>query len=390
MVFIDKIYIIGAGIAGLSTYHFLKDKKIIHIFEKNNYIGGRIKSICSGTSFFEIGSQFFCKSDKNIWKIIDEKKLQNDLVKLDFSNISFHYRGESICDINEIIRVIEEVLSKQVGKNLTFDEWFLQNFDKDKLFIPKGVIRAITFSDSSTILANYCRYILETFFDECFTLKEGLEELIRNLAYKANIQNATVNRLVLENNLVSEIITNQGSIDTKKDFIVFTAPPNNVIIQNHDKLSEILNNIKFNGCAVIIFKVKKRFRDYPDYIFFSEEKYKISVIEQFEINNNEFIGCLVPYSSSINKQEITSYIISFLGEMFNCKFEERIIDTFYEAWDAGLPVVDKYYVKIVDELSSLHIDNLIFAGDFTTLLPSMDSAVKSGIDVAKKLDKVKR
>ncbi len=317
--------------------------------------------------------------------------MKHDILKLDFSNISFFYEDKLICDRNDVIKVIDDILKNRTEKeeNICFDEWFLKNFDKEKLYIPKGVIRAITFSDSSKILADYGIYILGTFFEDCFTLKDGLEELTGSLSEGTDIKNSTVRKLIFKNNRLIEMVTNEETIDTNNDLVILTAPPGDIEIQDHEELLGILNEIKYSGCGVIIFKVKKVFPEKADYIFFPEEKYKISVIEQLKIDNNEFMGCLIPYSSTIDKDEIISYAITFLGENLDCNFEEIIVDTFYENWDKGLPLVNEKFVKAVNKLNSMNFENLLLAGDYTTLLPSMESAVKSGIETALKIEKFK-
>ena len=40
-----KIAIIGSGIAGISASYFLSTKYDVHLFEKNNYLGGHTRTI---------------------------------------------------------------------------------------------------------------------------------------------------------------------------------------------------------------------------------------------------------------------------------------------------------------------------------------------------------
>lgn len=312
-------------------------------------------------------------------------------MKLDFTNIAFYFENELKYDINDIVMVIDDILKNKKNKeeNMCFDEWFLNNFDKEKLYIPKGIIRAITFSDSSKTLVDYGIYILETFFEDCYTLEGGLEKLINSLSGGVDIKRSTVQKLLFKNNKLIATTTNEETIDTDKDLVILTAPPGDIEIQNHEELLKIFSKIKYSGCAVIIFKVDKGFPEKPDYIFFPEKKYKISVIEQIKINDDEFIGCLIPYDSIIDKDKIISYSTDFLGEFFNCNFNGKIMDTYYKNWDKGIPIVDENYVKAVNKLNSMNFDNLLFAGDYTTLLPSMESAVKSGMETAMKIEKFK-
>jgi protoporphyrinogen oxidase len=387
--FIKNIYIIGAGISGLSIYEFSNNKDNIFFIEKNKYNGGRIKSIKSGSSIFEIGSQFFCKSDKNIWNIIKKKKLENDILRLDFTNMGFFFENNLMNNINDIGTIIDNIIKNKNknGKNIYFDEWFLNNFNKEKLYIPKGIIRAITFLDSSRILKEYGVYILETFFDDCFTLRRGLQDIINSISQDIKIKNLKVRELIFKDNKIIKINTNNENINTNNDLVILTAPPGEIEIHNHKKLFKILSEIKYSGCAVIIFKIKKDFEEQPDYIFFPEEKYKISVIEKMKIHDDIFLGCLIPYNYKIDKDEIISYTIDFLGKFLKCKFDDYIIETYYENWDKGIPIVDKNYIESVNKLNVMKFDNLFFAGDYTTLFPSMESSVKSGVETIEKIEK---
>jgi hypothetical protein len=66
-----------------------------------------------------------------------------------------------------------------------------------------------------------------------------------------------------------------------------------------------------------------------------------------------------------------------------------ILETYYETWHKGIPIVDERYVKAVKKLNTMNLDNLLFAGDYTTLFPSMESAVKSGIETVMKIERFK-
>ena len=59
-----KIAIIGAGLSGLSTAHFLKDHAEITLFEKACDVSGRISTRCSEPYFFDHGAQYFTARTK--------------------------------------------------------------------------------------------------------------------------------------------------------------------------------------------------------------------------------------------------------------------------------------------------------------------------------------
>jgi len=388
LVFITKLYVIGAGISGLTIADYYPDKKDLVVIEKNDFLGGRIKTLHSASSSFEIGSQFFCKSDSNFRTLIDKKKLNEDVIPLDFSDISFFYNDKLFEDSDQIISVIQNILEYQndINENEYFDDWFLKHFDKDALFIPKGIIRAITFSDSSTVLAYYGKYILETFFEECYTFKHGLEEIISALAQDVSVERNVVKQCIIQDNKLVGMDTDKGYFDTTNDLVVSTAPPGQIQFNDSFELDTIFQDIQYNGCIVIFFKIDSIFSDLPRYIFFSEENYKISVIEQFEIGSDSFIGCLLPYQNkSFDKDEVITESLAFIENLFSKTIKEKILDTFYYDWKQGMPRVDESYVNAVKKLKTVEIENLRFAGDYSTLYPSMDSAVKSGLDIINEL-----
>ena len=59
-----KIAIIGAGLSGLSTAHFLKDHAEITLFEKACDVGGRISTRRAEPYFFDHGAQYFTARTK--------------------------------------------------------------------------------------------------------------------------------------------------------------------------------------------------------------------------------------------------------------------------------------------------------------------------------------
>lgn len=91
---IYDIIIVGSGISGLNTaYQLLKEKSLsILILEKNDYLGGRIKTerykINNHTYQFEEGAGRFNKNHKLLLNLLKELDLDKHIINID-SNISF-------------------------------------------------------------------------------------------------------------------------------------------------------------------------------------------------------------------------------------------------------------------------------------------------------------
>ena len=95
------IIIIGGGISGLNTaYKLLQHKPLLKILilEKNNYLGGRIKTFTKTINnhkyIFEEGAGRLNTNHKLFLKLIDEFNLTNNLSKIG-SDISFKPSGNS-------------------------------------------------------------------------------------------------------------------------------------------------------------------------------------------------------------------------------------------------------------------------------------------------------
>jgi len=81
------IVIIGGGISGLALLHYLKQKYIhqddveVLLLEKNDHLGGTIRSIVKNECLFETGPNGFLDSKKRTLDLVRELDLENFLVK---------------------------------------------------------------------------------------------------------------------------------------------------------------------------------------------------------------------------------------------------------------------------------------------------------------------
>ncbi len=131
------IIIIGGGIAGLNIlYNLYKDKsnKKILLIEKNDYLGGRIKTFrtnINNTDYkFEEGAGRFNNKHKLLINLIKELKMEKYMVQISsdisLTNINEKYINKSPFDyINKVIKVIESDLTNAI--KYTFKEYCLKN-----------------------------------------------------------------------------------------------------------------------------------------------------------------------------------------------------------------------------------------------------------------------
>ena len=61
-----KIAVIGSGIAGISASYFLSSKYNVHLFEKNNYLGGHTRTVQVQTDKnLSVDTGFIVFNDRN-------------------------------------------------------------------------------------------------------------------------------------------------------------------------------------------------------------------------------------------------------------------------------------------------------------------------------------
>ena len=93
----EKIAIIGAGISGLSTAHFLKDKYEVTVFEKENRPGGLIRCRrVNGNLFHICGGHVFNSKRQDVLNWFWSKFIQNEeFSKTDRNSCVFMDKGDN-------------------------------------------------------------------------------------------------------------------------------------------------------------------------------------------------------------------------------------------------------------------------------------------------------
>lgn len=93
----EKIAIIGAGISGLSTAHFLKDKYEVTVFEKENCPGGLIRCRrVNGNLFHICGGHVFNSKRQDVLNWFWSKFIQNEeFSKTDRNSCVFMDKGDN-------------------------------------------------------------------------------------------------------------------------------------------------------------------------------------------------------------------------------------------------------------------------------------------------------
>jgi len=143
------IVIIGGGIAGLySAYNIIKNNKYnkynklqkILIIERNNYLGGRIKTIkkkiLHNNYYIESGAERFNNKHKLLIQLINELKLSNKIINIDYK---INFIPSKNYKKNENTYFIKESPFKYINKVIIY----AKKYEKDK----KDNLKKYTFID---------------------------------------------------------------------------------------------------------------------------------------------------------------------------------------------------------------------------------------------------
>ena len=99
-----KIAVIGSGIAGISASYFLSSKYNVHLFEKNNYLGGHTRTVKVTTDKnLSIDTGFIVFNDRNypdlikFFELLDVKIMNSDMsFAVSDSNYNIEYGGKNL------------------------------------------------------------------------------------------------------------------------------------------------------------------------------------------------------------------------------------------------------------------------------------------------------
>ena len=93
-----KIAVIGSGIVGISASYFLSSKYDVHLFEKNNYLGGHTRTVKVSTdNNLSIDTGFIVFNDRNypdLIKFFDHLGVQTTNSDMSFAVSDIDYNIE--------------------------------------------------------------------------------------------------------------------------------------------------------------------------------------------------------------------------------------------------------------------------------------------------------
>lgn len=286
----NKIFIAGGGISGLSLGYFLKNNKH-KIIEKESFPGGLCRSIYRNQFIFDFTGHLLHFSKKRVKKIIDDLNIsmlkhrrkayilfKNSLIPYPFQ-ANLHYLQNE----DAFYALVEFIKKKNIDiKNL--EQYFLSSFGKGvyDLFL-KPYNRKLWTVDPNELVSDWIgRFvpdikideILKPFFiektsndkgynKEFFYPEKGINELINKFSEKT--KNLNLSEKIIEINWKDKLIVTEKNL-YKYDKLVWTLPLKNFLKKARPELPKTLKDSFCKLKAVNIIDLEIGFKGIsPEY-----------------------------------------------------------------------------------------------------------------------------
>lgn len=214
-----SIAIIGAGLAGLTVFHRLKNSADITIFEKSTKVGGRISVRVNQNFEFDHGAQFFTVKDKNFRWFLKPfiecevvKQWNARFAEINGSQIDFqgkwvsgrpHYVGTPAMNsfLESLSYNAQLVFEKKVEAIKPCDGlWGLYDNDHKSLGYFDWVISAVPAPQANEILPEVFAFrdiISEIEMSACFSLMVGFKRPVELEFDAAIVKNSDISWISL-------------------------------------------------------------------------------------------------------------------------------------------------------------------------------------------------
>lgn len=424
----QKIAVIGAGIAGLScAYELQKAGLDVTVFEKENYVGGRMASRTKDGLTFDIGADHLC----NLYESMQEycKELGIEWKKMEFEKYGIIKKGKLIPMEKAVGLLTGLKLAKQYKKIKEHSTNFLdlstaaqhdtesaydamlRELGKEGVdYLVDPFTSTYQFHTSEEISYGALLAILQSvkFQQEGWKLhrmKGGMSALPEALAKKINVQLETpVESVEWSNDGVSKLTTKDG--EQQFDMVVFAcqASAAKKILKNpNDLQQDMFNNTKYATSLSVAFKVQKELLP-TDYSIVWVPKVENSTISGFvnekikaedTTDQNDTLLCTWLHEDAAKKllhepdENIYNTAATELTSV--CPWidsTEQLQPFDLQRWPEAMPKFSHGHLSRVLKFLEKNGDfNLFFCGDYLNS-PWTEGALRSGQRVAQQIIQV--
>ena len=407
----DKIntVVIGGGISGLSTGHFLKKKGVDFIIvESNQKSGGVIKSIKKNGFIYENGPNTILNNNSSINQIILDYELSEKIIipnKKISSNRFIFYNGipqaipnslvnflmTPILSLRSKIKIFQEIFKPRHKKNISVLNFISYRFGKefhDNLIEPflTGIYAGDTTKMSTKhalkkiwLLEQNYGSVLKGLFkskrqnNKSINFPDGIETLTSTISKSLNKNIITKTRVtkIKKNKNRYELETN-----TKRSFvcknIVSSIPAYELEkILFKDNIKETLAKIEYNAVGVFHFTflkadIKNNLSGFGILTKPSDKKNFLGVIfsskifphichNKFEVYTVMFGGEKQKNLIKKNKNFLKKILLNDLRSLIDCN--GKLQESNYYIWKKGIPQYNLFQEEIEKSIKKYHSKN---------------------------------
>ncbi len=349
----QKVVIIGAGIGGLASGHFLRESgREVEIYERSSIPGGRIQLLEREGARVDVGAQYFHTNYVETLKLLDTLGLREKLlpirppVKLIRNGRGFlvkhntlRYRLIPLGSNLKFARLIWTTLRNfrridtyyndplEEFEDIELAEHILQKCDKDVLeFLVRPIITAFNLSDpEGESLAHFLRITKQFLTSSDTCLPTGMYTLPDRLARTLPVTyNADAQEIQTESGRVTGVrVLVGGEMRRIGAADVICATPLKELARLlpilTDKEKDVIRDFKYSQFPMAVFFMKRRLpENHWAYVFSRTENFKASFTSDAAFKCDQ----MVPSGNSV----LQAWFVGEAGDQLIDETDERIVE----------------------------------------------------------------
>eukprot|EP01112_Ceratiomyxa_fruticulosa_P016363 TRINITY_DN492_c0_g1_i1.p1 TRINITY_DN492_c0_g1~~TRINITY_DN492_c0_g1_i1.p1 ORF type:complete len:439 (+),score=54.56 TRINITY_DN492_c0_g1_i1:359-1675(+) len=161
----EKVAIVGAGIGGGATSYYLNEKSVVHtidVFERNNYIGGRLKHVTVDHVVCEVGGDAWSSVNEYLMRIKDDLKIKMENNSYNGKIKIGYYEGDGIWYephdfFFDDVKLVEQVelFRARLRENYMIREFQPPFQSVDEFALPGGIGKYYASVNTSTFMKEH-------------------------------------------------------------------------------------------------------------------------------------------------------------------------------------------------------------------------------------------